>query len=148
MVEPQKHLIHPKIPEQADAALSTMHRTPENFIVAILMPALSVAELKFGYGQSAVDMARVGCALERYRIAHGEYPTSLTVLSPQFIESVPNDVVGGQPLKYRRTGDGRFVLYSIGWNEIDDGGKIGLRPSGSPDMRTGDWVWQYETRVP
>ena len=63
-------------------------------------------------------------ALERYRLAHGEYPDSLDALAPQFIAKVPHDVIGGQPLHYRRTSDGQFVLYSVGWNETDDGGVV------------------------
>jgi len=51
------------------------------------------------------------------------------------------DVIGGKPLHYRRTDDGKFSLYSIGWNETDDGGQIGLTESGYTDTTKGDWVW-------
>jgi hypothetical protein len=54
---------------------------------------------------------------------------------PQFAEKLPHDIVGGQPLKYHRTGDGRFALYSVGWNEKDDGGVPGKAAD------EGDWVW-------
>ena len=50
---------------------------------------------------------------------------SLDALAPQFIETIPHDIIGGQPLHYRRTEDGQFVLYSVGWNETDDGGRGG-----------------------
>ena len=62
---------------------------------------------------------------------------------PQFIEKLPHDIIGGQPLHYRRTDDGKFLLYSIGWNETDDGGQPS--PSGENgwiDFTKGDWVWQ------
>ena len=29
----------------------------------------------------------------------------------------------GQPLRYRLTGDGHFVLYSVGFDGVDQGGK-------------------------
>jgi hypothetical protein len=76
-------------------------------------------------------------------LAHGEFPESLDALAPQFIAQVPRDVIGGQLLHYRRTDDGKFVLYSVGWNEIDDGGKIFFTKSGSVDRERGEWVWQY-----
>ena len=38
------------------------------------------------------------------------------------IEKLPHDIINGQPLHYRRTDDGQFVLYSVGWDEKDDGG--------------------------
>jgi hypothetical protein len=90
-----------------------------------------------------VDLARVACALERYRRAHAEYPETLEVLAPQFIEKLPHDITNGQPLKYRRSEDGQFVLYSVGWNETDDGGIVALKKTGSLDSEKGDWVWQY-----
>ena len=69
-------------------------------------------------------------ALERYRLAHGEYPESLDALAPQFMEKIPHDIINGQPLHYRRTSDGQFVLYSVGWNETDDGGVVVLTKGG------------------
>jgi hypothetical protein len=106
---------------------------------------------KTAAGQSYVNLARTAIALERYRLAHGEYPDSLDALAPQFMEKVPHDIIGGQPLKYRRTSDGQFVLYSIGWNETDDGGVVVNQKSrdprdesgNSPDISQGDWVWRY-----
>jgi hypothetical protein len=36
------------------------------------------------------------------------------------------------------------VLYSVGWNETDDGGQVVLKPDGkSVDRDQGDWVWRY-----
>jgi len=49
-------------------------------------------------------------------------------------------VITGQPYKYRLTGDGQFILYSVGWNEKDDGGVPGKRRF---DDQEGDWVWDY-----
>jgi hypothetical protein len=48
-------------------------------------------------------------------------------------------------MRYRRTDDGRFQLYSFGWNGTDDGGKVVRNKDGkTPDFTQGDWVWpQY-----
>jgi len=88
-------------------------------------------------------MARVACALERCRLVQGAYPETLDALAPRFIASLLNDVIGGQPLKYRRTDDGLFALYSVGWNGTDDGGKVVFRTNSkvSIDYDKGDWVW-------
>jgi len=98
---------------------------------------------KSAYAQTWVDLARVACALERYRLANGQFPETLDTLAPKFIAQVPDDIINGQPLKYRRTADGRFVLYSVGENETDDGGKVVMTKSGNPDWKHGDWVWRY-----
>jgi len=106
-------------------------------------PAVGKAVIKFALIQSQVDLARVSCALERFRLAHGNYPDTLNALAPQFIAALPHDLINGQPLHYRRTEDGKFVLYSIGWDEKDDGGKIFLSKNGTVEREKGDWVWQY-----
>ena len=107
------------------------------------MPAVTASEIKFAFAQNSVGLARIACALERYRLANGMYPDSLAQLSPQFLQAIPHDLITGQPLKCRLTHDGRFLLYSVGWNEVDDGGKVGLKSSGYFDIKTGDWLWQY-----
>jgi hypothetical protein len=45
----------------------------------------------------------------------------LDALVPQFIEKLPHDIIGGQPLHYRLMDDEKFLPYSVGWNEKDDG---------------------------
>lgn len=90
--------------------------------------------------QVTADQAAIACALERYRLANGQFPDKLEALAPQFISHPPNDVMTGQPYKYRRTNDGQFVLYSVGWNLKDDGGVPGKRLF---DDKEGDWVWDY-----
>ncbi len=121
----------------------TRHFSPYKILERLLLPALGNVVKKFAYAQSSVDLARVAIALERYRLVHGEYPESLDALAPQFIEQVPHDVIGGGPLHYRLTNDGQFVLYSVGWNERDDGGVVGLTKGGTVDRDQGDWVWRY-----
>jgi hypothetical protein len=113
----------------------------------MIFPAIGNAVTKYARAQSSVDLARVAIALERYRLAHGEFPESLAPLAPQFMEKIPHDIIGGQPLHYRRTDDGQFVLYSVGWNEMDDGGVVVLDgpfgKSGNVNINEGDWVWRY-----
>jgi hypothetical protein len=115
---------------------------PYHFFIGILCDFYGSDAKQFAFAQASVDMARVTCALERYRHANGGYPESLGALTPQFIEKVPHDIINGQPLHYRRTGGGKFLLYSIGWNEKDDGGQVVLKQDGSEDPGKGDWVWK------
>ena len=89
----------------------------------------------------------MACALERYRLAHGQFPESLGALVPEILSQLPHDVLNGQPFKYRRTADGQYLLYSVGWNETDEGGVLGLTQSGEGiDQKTGDWVWRLPDR--
>jgi hypothetical protein len=98
--------------------------------------------------QTTVHLARIAIALERHFLAHKQYPETLDALVPQFIAKLPHDVINGQPLKYRRTQTGGFILYSVGWNEKDDGGTVVMTSGKTPsvDMAKGDWVWASEAK--
>ena len=122
------------------------HLSPYNVIALMVRPALGRVSELFVFTQSSLDLARVACALERYRLMHGEYPETLDTLAPQFIGKLPHDVINGQPLHYRPTDDGQFILYSVGWNEKDDGGVVEFSESGWVDMKKGDWVWRYPSK--
>lgn len=64
-----------------------------------------------------------GCALQAYHAEHGHYPDTLRELTPAYLPAVPVDPFGAnKPLCYKRT-DTRYLLYSIGPDGIDDGGK-------------------------
>ena len=130
----------------ANLAQLDRRRTPYNWLFIALAPALGKASAKFVRAQATADLARVAIALERYRLAHGEFPETLAALEPQFIAKLPHDVMDGQPLKYRRTTEGSFILYSVGWNETDDGGEVVLRNKVIPVVDQGDWVWRYPTK--
>ena len=101
-------------------------QTPRPFdvISRAFLPAVMGSVTRCARTQTSVDLARVACALERYRLANGQFPETLDGLAPTFIDALPHDVINGQPLKYHRTPDGQFVLYSVGWNQTDDGGKV------------------------
>jgi hypothetical protein len=146
MVDIQQQLVSPEIARQAGESLASWKPTPWNVLAKMMLPTLNVGAARFSREQISVDLARTACALERYRLAHDEYPESLDALAPQFIAKLPHDIINGQPLHYRRTSDGQFVLYSVGWNEKDDGGVIGLREGGSVDITKGDWVWRYPSK--
>ena len=79
-------------------------------------------------------------ALERYHGKHGSYPKVLAELTPEFLKTPPIDFMDGQPLRYRLTDDGHFVLYSVGLDCVDDGGQM---PSPErqrlPDFRSGSF---------
>jgi hypothetical protein len=143
-VEAEQRILSPKISERfgrAEWLARRPHLIPDSMWLSFVPPL----DRKAGFSarvQAGVDMARVACALERCRQAQGSYPEKLNALAPQFIEKIPHDIVNGQPLHYRRTDDGKFLLYSVGWNETDDGGL----PGTLADVKKGDWVWQYPQR--
>ena len=108
---------------------------PYTFLATMAAPNFVKAEQTMARNQTLANEAFLACGLERYRLAQGQYPKTLEALVPQFAEKLPHDIIGGEPLKYDRTADDRFELYSIGWNGKDDGGVPGKTTA------EGDWVW-------
>lgn len=146
-VDRERRLIPPARIQQSSAMLSQLKSSPYGLLSRLLLPALNRAAERCARAQTSADLARVACALEQYRLARGQFPETLAALAPAFIEKLPHDVINGQPLNYRRAEDGQFVLYSVGWNESDDGGRIELTKSGSNvDPDKGDWVWRYPAK--
>jgi len=69
-----------------------------------------------------LTVAHTALAIERYRLSHGQLPASLDDLVPDHLPGVPQDPFDGRPLRYRRLEPG-FIVYSIGPDETDNGGK-------------------------
>ena len=157
LVDATNRIVSPKKVQQTKQAFESSfhHATPFNFFARLLVPGLGSYAQKTAYAQNAVNLARVAIALERYRLAHGEYPESLDALASPFMEKIPHDIINGEPLKYRHEANGQFVLYSVGWNETDDGGVVETKVVGATDRKPrnpiwdisqGDWVWRYPAK--
>jgi hypothetical protein len=103
-------------------------------IVAVLLGLMAPAVQKM---VDAVDRAEqtarhgvLAFALAAYHADHKRYPASLVDLSPKYLKQVPDDLFSGKPLVYQPTDDG-FLLYSVGVNGADDGGRsFGDEPRG------------------
>jgi hypothetical protein len=121
-------------------------RTPWNFIAAMSVPNFTKATETMARNQMWVDQARIACALERHRLANGKYPDTLAVLVPGLVAKIPHDIINGKPMSYARIDEQDFHLYSVGWNEVDDGGITAHTSDGKEDRDFGDWVWHYPTQ--
>ena len=132
---------------QADAPGNFKTLLHHRLIARMLLPALGRTPFKAATAQTATDQAAIACALERYRLANGEFPAELRALSPKYMAAMPDDVITGAPYQYQRAADGRFSLASVGGDDKNVGG--------TPDtgilnqlkqwfaVRQGDWSWSY-----
>jgi hypothetical protein len=129
------------------ARLFLQHRA----FCSLLVPGTLTIARKTAFGQTAADTAGIACAVERFKLAKGKLPETLGELVPLFMEKAPHDITTSGPLKYLREEDGHYAIYSVGWNEKDDGGLAGFK-KGAPDVpvkkgehdvpEEGDWVWR------
>ena len=116
---------------------------PYHFIAGMLLSAYDKMGIKVSANQAAVDQALIVTALESHRLAKGGYPPSLDALSPEWLATVPGDWFSGDGLVYSPNADGTFALYSIGYNETDDGGEFSFVEDKrrAIQFEEGDWPW-------
>jgi hypothetical protein len=91
-------------------------------------------------------LAATVLAIRLYEIDKGRRPETLDQLVPDYLPAVPLDpmVAGGQPLRYRADAT-RPVVYSVGKNGVDDGGKPFDRPTDPEERQINEW--DYPDRV-
>ena len=161
-VDPAGQRVFPAKSESLARRLTATPTTPYNFLTRITLPSLQHVPTNLGATQAAAGQASAACALERYWLDHHAYPDRLDALVPAYLDRVPHDLIDGAPLRYRQTSDGRYQLWSIGWDGRDEGGSIawpadrkwrggaagGPLPYPNPEKTTGDWVWQYAPAEP
>lgn len=90
----------------------------------LLTPALVKTAQKMARAQAETHLCATALALELYKRQNNTYPDTLASLPPKYISKLPHDPIGGSELKYRKTEDS-YLLYSIAWNNKDDGGQRG-----------------------
>jgi hypothetical protein len=102
-------------------------------LTKILVPGLvRVCEVQARH-EAMLDLARLGLLIERYKAKNGSFPGTLDDIAAELGGSVPVDPFTGRPYHYRPSED-TFLLYSVGRNLRDDGGRH--------DFVGGDIVWR------
>lgn len=131
----------------AGARLTTLKAPRYAILSNMLAPAYARAFVEFQRHRARLDSARAALAALRYRAKYGKLPASLDALVPDFLVAVPVDPFSAQRLLLRIEGDG-FVVYAVGDNGADDGGKLYVPKNGTHRFDEGFGVrWPY-TRIP
>jgi len=93
-------------------------------------------------GIAHLRIIRVALGVERWRLAHnGNVPDSLAELVPDCLPAIPNDPFDEKPLRYKKLASG-YVIYSIGSDLTDDGGKE--KPANAKDTDRYDITFTVE----
>jgi hypothetical protein len=106
-----------------------------NLLISLLTPSFTRAQAAEDRFEQRRRNITVALALAAYRVDNGRYPEKLAALAPKYLKEAPGDLFSGKSLKYLRDKRG-YLLYSVGENEKDDGGKTyGDVPDVSDDLR-------------
>ena len=93
-----------------------------HILLHAIMPALSRITTIDLRNIAQLRTTRVALAIQRYHLTAGKLPETLTDLVPDYLDSVPTDTFDGKEMRYKKLETG-FVVYSIGEDLSDDGGK-------------------------
>jgi hypothetical protein len=93
-----------------------------DILVTLLMPAVGKVQDAADRARQTFDTVIVAYALTWYQRFNGQYPDSLAKLAPTYLSAVPLDFFSGRDLIYK-PGPNGFLLYSVGVNGRDDGGR-------------------------
>jgi hypothetical protein len=93
-----------------------------DMLAVLFIPAFTKAQKAADETEQIQSNLHIAFALASYRGDHEQYPMTLAALAPKYLEQVPGDIYSGKKLIYCRTETG-YVLYSVGVNGKDDGGR-------------------------
>lgn len=93
-----------------------------NFFICMIAPATAAVSNFADQSQMRTDITKLGFFLAAFHAEKGTYPVSLAELAPRYVVTIPLDVFSGSDLRYTQLPDG-YLLYSIGKNKKDDGGR-------------------------
>lgn len=113
------------------AALKAVPVPPKaqgTLITNLLVPSVEKLHDASLRHRATMRCAGTALAVERFRQAHGRWPDSLAELPKDWLRAIPMDPFDGQPVKYARRPDG-VTIYSVGYDETDNGGAVTDRPS-------------------
>ncbi|MDB5343687.1 MAG: hypothetical protein JWP89_2064 [Schlesneria sp.] len=87
-------------------------------------------------------------ACQEYYRDHAEFPAAIKDLVPDYLDAIPFDpmLATAVPMQYRRDTDGNAVVWSVGQNQIDDGGDVNAL--GRLDKDTGYRIVSPLVRMP
>ena len=127
---------------------SSMLLHPDYLIARLMLPAITTVSSSALAQDTRRQQALTALALERFYLKHARYPAMLAELTPEFLPAIPNDPCDGKPLRYRTTPEGRYRLWSVGFDGKDDDGKVTVDAKSTSKLNklpyVGDWTWQYE----
>lgn len=131
--------------EESDKDSHSRLRLYRNWLATLSCMDLSKAAYSLAKTETLRQQTLTAIALERYRLAHQQYPATLAALIPDYLDKIPIDPMDGHALRYRLEKDGTFTLWSIGFDGQDNGGDATMPDSKKQNFPqdSRDIVWPH-----
>ncbi len=107
---------------------------------------ISATGLKEASLEALMETAKIGLAARIYRMREKRFPAAVADLVPDLLPREPLDPFTGKPLVYRVDRDG-LLVYSLGSNEKDDGGRGTYSIEQLVTPKNDDWAWRDTIRL-
>jgi hypothetical protein len=114
-----------------DAIRKQVSQSIGDVLINMTLPAFRRLQQAEDRNEQIQRNLQIAFALAAYRHEQGSYPKQLADLAPKYLKAIPDDLFSGKALIYRSAEKG-YLLYSVGVNGKDDGGR------GSADDPAGD----------
>jgi hypothetical protein len=92
-------------------------------LIGLLMPAVQKVGEASMRGEQTRHNGVIAAALAAHFADTKGYPDTLADLVPKYLPKVPGDVFSDKELIYKKT-DAGYLLYAVGANGKDDGGRL------------------------
>jgi hypothetical protein len=115
-------------------------RLPDGGISNISATGLKEASL-----EALMETARIGLAARIYQAREKRFPAAIADLVPDILPREPLDPFTGKPFVYRVDQNG-LLVYSLGSNEKDDGGRGTYMITQLVMPKDDDWAWRDRIR--
>ncbi len=120
---------------------------PNDLVNQLLLPAYGKVRLNEVRSDTQNALLVTTLALQAYHRDHNAYPATLAALVSGYLKAVPTDPFAlSGPLRYKLAG-AKYVLYSVGPDAKDDGGKAifdPTQPAPSPNNTNDPRRWTMD----
>jgi len=96
--------------------------------------------------EALMETARIGLAARIFQAREKRFPAAIADLVPDILPREPLDPFTGKPLVFRIDKD-RLLVYSLGSNEKDDGGRGKYSIEQLVTPKDDDWAWRDTIRL-
>jgi hypothetical protein len=106
---------------------------------------ISAMGMKNACVEALLETARIGLAARIFSAREKRFPSAVADLVPSVLPREPLDPFTGKPFVYRADKDG-LLVYSLGSNEKDDGGRGTFLIAQLVTPKDDDWAWRDSFR--
>jgi len=144
--------INPSVNHSIDASLENFSSSNvfdaeihHSILARMTCRRIRVCRKKVAFEQSEVDMAVLACALERYRLARGQYPEELNALIPRFVAvfAARHHQWAAVAISAYRRWKIHHLFHRLERKRTTAAWSLRPKTSRRQDVLQGDWVLQY-----